>query len=75
MVRAPRVSILRTRTRHHYRFPGICWLGVHQRHRGAHAASTGDTATLPFLAADMRFMQGVYRGADGKAHQGTFGFI
>jgi hypothetical protein len=37
--------------------------------------STGDTATLPFLGADMRFMQGIYRGADGKARQGTFGFI
>ena len=37
--------------------------------------STGDTATLPFLFSDMRFMQGIYRGADGKARQGTFGFI
>jgi hypothetical protein len=24
---------------------------------------------------DMRFMDGVYRGTDGKTHQGTFGFI
>ena len=37
--------------------------------------STGDTATLPFMSSDMRFMQGIYRGADGKARQGTFGFI
>jgi hypothetical protein len=37
--------------------------------------STGDTATLPFQFADMRFMQGIYRGADGRARQGTFGFI
>ena len=37
--------------------------------------STGDTETLPFLGSDMRFMQGVFRGADGKARQGTFGFI
>ncbi len=37
--------------------------------------STGDTATLPFLFSDMRFMQGVYRAADGRARQGTFGFI
>jgi len=37
--------------------------------------STGERVTLPFLGADMRFMQGIYRGADGKARQGTFGFI
>jgi len=37
--------------------------------------STGDTATLPFLFSDMRFMQGIYRGADRKVRQGTFGFI
>ena len=30
---------------------------------------------LPFIASDMRFMQGVYRGVDGKPRQGTFGFI
>lgn len=30
---------------------------------------------LPFLDADMRFMQGVYRGVDGKPRRGTFGFI
>ena len=37
--------------------------------------STGDTVTLPFVSADMRFMQGIYRGADGRVRQGTFGFI
>src|SRR5579872_427281 len=30
---------------------------------------------LPFVDADMRFMQGVYRGVDGKPRQGTFGFV
>ena len=30
---------------------------------------------LPFNDADMRFMQGVYRGVDGKPRQGTFGFV
>ena len=30
---------------------------------------------LPFIASDMRFMQGVYRGVYGKPRQGTFGFI
>jgi hypothetical protein len=36
---------------------------------------TGKLDRLPFEFADMRFMQGVYRGADGKPRQGTFGFI
>jgi hypothetical protein len=36
---------------------------------------TGVTKLLPFLDADMRFMQGVYRAVDGRIHQGTFGFI
>jgi hypothetical protein len=37
--------------------------------------STGERAELPFIGSDMRFMQGVYRGVDGKPRQGTFGFI
>jgi hypothetical protein len=37
--------------------------------------STGARVDLPFIASDMRFMQGVYRGVDGKPRQGTFGFI
>ena len=37
--------------------------------------TTGEVAELPFIASDMRFMQGVYRGVDGKPRQGTFGFI
>jgi len=36
---------------------------------------TGAVDVLPFLDADMRFMQGVYRGVDGKPRQGTFGFV
>jgi hypothetical protein len=36
---------------------------------------TGRVDTLPFNDADMRFMQGVYRGADGVPRQGTFGFV
>jgi len=35
---------------------------------------TGEVLVKPFVDADMRFMQGVYRGADGKPRQGTFGF-
>ena len=37
--------------------------------------STGEQDQLPFNGADMRFMQGVYRGVDGKPRQGTFALI
>jgi hypothetical protein len=37
--------------------------------------STGEIAELPFLGSDMRFMQGVLRGADGRVRRGTFGFV
>ena len=36
---------------------------------------TGDVARLPFVDSDMRFMQGVFRGTDGKVHQGAFAFV
>ena len=36
---------------------------------------TGEVISLPFVDTDMRFMQGVFRGADGKVHQGAFAFI
>jgi hypothetical protein len=36
---------------------------------------TGMSTQLPFVGADMRFMQGVYRGVDDRVHQGTFGLI
>lgn len=37
--------------------------------------ASGQVEVLPFADADMRFMQGVYRGVDGKPRQGTFGFV
>ena len=37
--------------------------------------STGERVRLPFNDADMRFMQGVYRGVDGKPRQGSFALI
>ena len=37
--------------------------------------STGETVELPSLFSDMRFMNGVYRGVDGKPRQGTFALI
>ena len=36
---------------------------------------TRETQRYPFLNSDMRFMQGNFRGTDGKVHQGTFAFV
>jgi hypothetical protein len=36
---------------------------------------TGETRELPFLNNDMRFMQGIYKGEDGKLRVGTFAFV
>lgn len=36
---------------------------------------TGEVLRFPFVDSDMRFMQGVFRGTDGKIHQGAFGFV
>ena len=36
---------------------------------------TGDVVRLPFMNSDMRFMQGVFRGTDGKVHPGAFAFV
>lgn len=36
---------------------------------------TGAVRTLPFLNTDMRFMKGVFRGTDGRQHQGAFAFV
>jgi hypothetical protein len=36
---------------------------------------TGEVRQLPFLNSDMRFMKGVFRGTDGRVHQGAFAFI
>jgi len=38
-------------------------------------AKTGEVVRLPFVDSDMRFMQGVFRGTDGKVHQGAFAFV
>jgi hypothetical protein len=37
--------------------------------------STGKVLRLPFLDADMRFMKGVFRGTDGRIHQGAFALV
>jgi hypothetical protein len=36
---------------------------------------TGETLRLPFMGNDMRFMQGEFRGADGRLHKGTFALV
>ncbi len=36
---------------------------------------TGEVRRLPFVNSDMRFMKGVFRGTDGRIHQGAFAFI
>jgi hypothetical protein len=33
------------------------------------------TVVLPMRGSDMRFMSGVYRGADERIHQGAFAFV
>jgi hypothetical protein len=36
---------------------------------------TGDVNRYPFTDSDMRFMQGEFRGTDGKMHHGAFAFV
>lgn len=36
---------------------------------------TNQKDRFPFVDSDMRFMQGNFRGADGRIHQATFAFI
>jgi hypothetical protein len=36
---------------------------------------TGEVRVLPTIASDMRLMHGVYRGEDGKPHQGAFALV
>jgi hypothetical protein len=36
---------------------------------------TGEERTLPFVDSDMRFMKGVFKGTDGRVHQGAFALV
>jgi len=36
---------------------------------------TNEARTLPFVNSDMRFMKGVFKGTDGRTHQGAFAFV
>jgi hypothetical protein len=53
-------------------FTGLAYISgmVSRTDRRTHAK-----VELPFLSSDMRFMQGAYRGFDGRIRRGTFGFI
>jgi hypothetical protein len=53
-------------------FTGLAYISgmVSRTDRRTHAK-----VELPFLSSDMRFMQGEYRGLDGRVRRGTFGFI
>ena len=33
---------------------------------------TGEVRTLRMIGSDMRFMAGIYRGVDGRIHEGAF---
>jgi hypothetical protein len=37
--------------------------------------TTGVERTLPFMTSDMRFIKGVFRGTDGRMHQGAFALV
>jgi hypothetical protein len=36
---------------------------------------TSQVLRYPFVGSDMRFMQGVFRGTDGRVHQGAFALV
>jgi hypothetical protein len=36
---------------------------------------TGEVRVLPTIFSDMRLMHGLYRGVDGKLHQGAFALV
>jgi len=36
---------------------------------------TGEVRTLPYVNNDMRFMKGVFKGTDGRTHQGAFALV
>ena len=36
---------------------------------------THEVRTLPMISSDMRFMTGVYRGVDGRLHEGAFALV
>ena len=58
-----------------YNFNGATALGYIDGQVERRSRKTGTVELLPFIASDMRFMQGEFRGRDGKVRSGTFGFV
>jgi len=53
-------------------FVGLAYInGIAQRTN----KRTGKIDMLPMISSDLRFMTGVYRGADERIHQGAFAFV
>jgi hypothetical protein len=48
---------------------------AHIQGTGTPSGGTGSDAVSTLFDADLRVMQGVYRGVDGQFHFGTFAFI
>jgi hypothetical protein len=53
-------------------FTGLAYISGMVSRTNRHTNAKVD---LPFLGSDMRFMEGEYRGFDGRIRRGTFGFI
>jgi hypothetical protein len=56
-------------------FNGFVGLSYNSRMVTQTNTGTGETLRLPFINSDMRFMQGDFRGADGRIHHGTFALV
>ena len=48
---------------------------AHLQGTGTPSGGTGSDAVSTLYDADLRVMQGVYRGVDGRFHFGTFAFV
>jgi hypothetical protein len=48
---------------------------AHLQGTGAPSGGTGSDAATTLYDVDLRVMQGVYRGVDGRSHFGTFAFV
>jgi hypothetical protein len=58
-----------------YNFQGTTGLAYINGMCARRNRKTGETATLPFNLADMRFMEGVFRGHDGHVRGATFALV
>ena len=56
-------------------FVGLAYVSGMVTRRKRSNGRVVEVVQYPFIDSDMRFMQGVYRGVDGRVRRGTFGFI